>query len=125
MDVCQKLENHDSAPDLSTKHLDTEDIKRLSADVLGTHIDYALQAKLSTDGGSCHAMLPCTRLSDNTRFSQAACKKDLWMPLVTIRQIKRIRKPYLSDRIIDLMRTCVIAKMAHQSKERKSSGQNN
>jgi len=77
MDVCQTLENYSDVPYLCTKHLDTEYIKRLSANVLRTHVDYAFKAKLRTDSGSCHAMLSRTRLSNNTLFPQATCKENL------------------------------------------------
>ena len=48
-----------------TEHLYTENVQRLSADILRAHVDYAFKTKPGAYSRCCHTVLTCTSLGDD------------------------------------------------------------
>lgn len=62
---------------LGSKHLNSEHVQCLTANVFCPHVNDALHTKTSTDSSSSYSMLTGTSLSDDPSLSNPACEKYL------------------------------------------------
>src|SRR5690606_25274965 len=62
---------------LCTQKLHAENVRLLTLNVGGAHIDDTRQAETCCHGGGCNAVLASTRLRDDARLAHAFCEQDL------------------------------------------------
>jgi hypothetical protein len=70
--------------DACPQQLHAVDVKRLSADVFGAHVNLAAQAQQSANRGCGHAMLARPGFGDDPGLSHAACQQRLTQSVVDL-----------------------------------------
>ena len=62
---------------LSAQHLNPENVQGLPTDIFSTHIDDTFHPEFCTDCGSCHSMLSCASLGNDTGLANPPSKQNL------------------------------------------------
>src|SRR6266550_5109292 len=103
----QKLKVH--AYHLCPQHFNPEDIQSLPSHILRSHVNYTFHAKFGANCSSCHAVLTCASLCDDSFLAEALSQENLSVMSAPNEFV--LVAPHLADSVVNFVGTSVISRV--------------